>query len=129
VTIDLVAILRWVMDAMKGVHAFATLIGILLGVALAEFMAHMLPPEMNAYTADRLTRLICLGVSLTTTFALDSTLPGFFLALLAGLAGPTVHGFTLRYVNHHWPNFTPKALIDAPGDPIRVRPIIPEEQS
>lgn len=127
-TIDLAAILRWLWEALKALltsaHGFAAFIGIAIGVALAEFLAHMLPPGMDSYYADRITRLVCLGVSLCSTFALDATLPGFFLAMLAGLAGPTVHGFTLRYINARWPNYTPKALIPGPCDTVAPRPII-----
>lgn len=128
-TIDVAAILRWLWEALLGlvssVHGSAAFIGILIGVALAEFLAHMLPPGMDSYAADRITRLVCLGVSMCSTFALDVTPVGFFLALLAGLAGPTLHGFTLRFVFARWPNFTPKALIESPCDP--PRPLIPRE--
>lgn len=106
-----------------GVHAFAALMGVLVGVALTEAMAHALPPSMPAYNADRLTRLVCFGVSSITTLALDTTVRGAVLALLAGLAGPTLHGFLLRYVNARWPALTPPALVDCPGAPIR--PVIP----
>lgn len=115
---------EWLWSILQGTHASAAAIGVLIGVALSEALAHVLPPGMNAYAADRITRLVCFGVSLTSTFALDATLQGFFLALLAGLAGPTLHGLILRYVNARWPNLTPKALIDAPGD--EPRPILPK---
>lgn len=127
-TIDLAAILRWITEALRalltGVHGFAVFVGIAIGIALAEFLAHMLPPGMDSYYADRITRLVCLGVSLCSTFALDVSLAGFFLALLAGLAGPTAHGFILRYVNARWPNLTPKALIPGPCDTVAPRPLI-----
>lgn len=127
-TIDLAAILRWFWEALlsliASVHGSAAVVGIAIGVALSEFLAHMLPPGMDSYYADRITRLVCLGVSLCTTFALDATLLGFFLALLAGLAGPTVHGFMLRYVNARWPNLTPRALIPGPCDTVAPRPLI-----
>lgn len=128
-TIDVAAILRWLWEALLGlvasVHGSAAVIGILIGVALAEFLAHMLPPGMDSYAADRITRLVCLGVSMCSTFALDATLVGFFLAMLAGLAGPTVHGVMLRYIAFRWPNLTPRALIPGPCDTVAPRPIIP----
>ncbi|HKS97636.1 MAG TPA: hypothetical protein VJV74_16085 [Terriglobia bacterium] len=128
-TVDLAAILRWCWEAIRALltsaHGFAAFIGIAIGVALAEFLAHMLPPGMDSYYADRITRLVCLGVSLCSTFALDATLPGFFLALLAGLGGPTAHGFILRYINARWPNLTPKALIPSPGNTTAPRPLLP----
>lgn len=116
---------------MESVHGAATVLGIVVGVFLTEFFAHILPPDMNAYSADRLTRLVCLGVSMTTTFALDATLVGFFLALLAGLAGPTVHGFVLRYIASRWPNLVPKALIESPTDKpsaAEIRPLLPRNE-
>jgi hypothetical protein len=129
VTIDLFAIVRWAWEQLLALfalaHTFSAALGIAIGVALSEFLAHMLPPNMDSYYADRITRLVCLGVSMCATFALDPTTIGFFLAMLAGLAGPTVHGFTLRYVNAHWPNFTPKALIQGPCDTVAPRPLLP----
>lgn len=128
-TIDLAAILHeawtWVVAALTAVHAFAWLLGIAIGVALAEFLAHMLPPNMDSYYADRLTRLVCLGVSGCVTFALDTTLTGFFLAGLSGLASPTVHGFLLRYVAFRWPRLTPRALMPGPCDTAAPRPLLP----
>ena len=119
-TIDLAAILKWCWEAILGVlhtaGGAAVVLGLLIGIALAEALAQLLPPAMDAYTAVRITRLSCFGASLTTTFTLDATLTGFYLAVLAGLAGPTVHGAALRIVAARWPAFAPKALIPGPGD-------------
>ena len=127
-TIDLAAIARFIWEALTGLlkttHGGAAALGIALGVFLAEFLAHMLPPGMDSYYADRITRLVCLGVSLCVTFALDTTLAGLFLAIMAGLAGPTAHGFLIRYVNARWPNLTARALIPGPCDTVAPRPLI-----
>lgn len=123
------SILDWIwlkLEAVvSSVSAFAVLMGICIGVALAEALAHCLPPTMAAYAADRITRLVCFGASLCATLALDPSVRGAVLAVLAGLAGPTLHGFVLRYINNRWPNWTPKALIDAPGD--CPRPLVPKQ--
>ncbi len=109
---------------VSNTHGAASLLGIAIGVLLTEFLAHMLPPTMPAYYADRLTRLCCFGTSMIVTFAMDVSLTGLFLAILAGLAGPTVHGVALRYIAARWPSLTPKSLIDNPGDAVRptIRP-------
>lgn len=123
------SILDWIwlklVELFSSTHGFAALLGVLIGVFLTEALAHMLPPGMNAYAADRITRLVCFGASLCATLALDPTVRGAVLALLAGLAGPTLHGLFLRYVNARWPNLTPRALIDAPGD--APRPLLPKD--
>jgi hypothetical protein len=128
-TLDLLAILKWawaaLLDVLSGLHAGACVLGIVVGVALAEFLAHMLPPGMDSYYADRITRLVCLGVSLCTTFALDPSMIGFFLALLSGLAGPTVHGFMIRWVAFRYPNLVARALIPGPCDTPAPRPLLP----
>jgi hypothetical protein len=129
VTIDLFAIVRWAWEQILALfalaHTFSAALGIAIGVALSEFLAHMLPPNMDSYYADRITRLVCLGVSMCATFALDPTTIGFFLAMLAGLAGPTVHGVLIRFVAFRWPNLIAKALIPGPFDTCAPRPIIP----
>lgn len=107
-------------------HGFASIIGILIGVACTEAISHFLPPTMPAYYADRLTRLLAGGLSCIATFALDVSMAGFFLAILTGLASPTVHGMALRYINSRWPSLTPKALIDNPGDAVRPTLRAPE---
>lgn len=126
---DLTAFAKWLWEALTGLlqtqHGAAVLLGISIGVLLAETLAHCLPPAMDSYYADRLTRLTCFGVSLTSTFSLDASLHGFFLAVLAGLAGPTLHGVMLRYIAARWPSRTPQALIPGPCDDPPPRPLIP----
>lgn len=115
--------LDWIAIQLRSIigntHGAACLLGIAIGVFLTECLAHVLPPTMPAYYADRLTRLCCFGTSMIVTFAMDVTLTGLFLAVLAGLAGPTVHGVTLRYIAARWPSLTPKSLVDNPGDAVR----------
>jgi hypothetical protein len=132
-TVDVVAILEWVWKSIlilvASAHALSCLLGIAIGIMLAEFLAHMLPAKMDSYYADRVTRLVCLGVSLLTTFALDTTTIGLFLAVLSGLAGPTMHGFLLRWVAFRWPKYTPKALVQGPLDTVSPRPLIPSSNT
>lgn len=93
------------------VHGFASLVGIAIGIALAETITHFLPPKMDAYAADRIARLLCFGVSAIATFAMDTSVAGFCLALLTGLAGPSLHQFGTRWLYARFPSLQPKALI------------------
>lgn len=96
---------------LASTHGFACIVGIAIGVALAETITHFLPPAMSAYAADRVGRLICFGVSAIATFAMDTSVAGFCLALLTGLAGPSLHQFGTRWLYARFPSLQPKALI------------------
>lgn len=104
----------WLLTQFRAIiattHGVSSVIGILIGIFLSEFIAHMLPPRMDSYAADRLTRLVCFGASSCATFALDVSLLGFFLAMLTGLAGPTLHQVGSRWLYSKFPQTKPEAL-------------------
>lgn len=108
------SVLDWIAVQVRALaataHGMSSIVGLLIGIFLAETIAHMLPQQMNPYEADRLTRLSCFGVSSCVTFALDVSLLGFCLAILTGLAGPTLHQFGSRWLYAKFPDTQPKAM-------------------
>jgi hypothetical protein len=95
---------------MQDAQMRAIVAGMCVGMAATEAVAHMLPPAMEAWRADRLVRLVVLGVAMCSSFALMPTLHGFVWAFFAGLAAPTVYSFATRCVYARWPALEPKAL-------------------
>lgn len=89
---------------------FAIMVGLLVGLAATEAIAHMLPPKMPAWEADRMTRLLVFGIAMCCSFALQPTVLGLVMALFVGLAAPTVHQFGTRWLYSKFPNLQPKAL-------------------
>lgn len=86
------------------------MVGMLVGLAATEAIAHMLPPSMPAWEADRMIRLLVLGIAMCSSFALQPTVLGLVLALFSGLAAPTVYQFGTRWLYDKWPSLRPKAL-------------------
>jgi len=94
---------------LANAHGAASVLALIAGIFLAETLAHMLPRTMDAYAADRITRLTCFGVSSCMTFWLDATAVGFCLAITTGLAGPTLHQMGTRWFYTRYPDLIPKA--------------------
>jgi len=88
----------------------AVLIALGVGGFGTEFLAHTLPHNMDAWQADRVVRLTCLGLAWITAFGLVPTVTGFFVGLFAGLAAPTLYSFATRAIYAKWPAIEPKAL-------------------
>ena len=89
---------------------FAIMVGMLVGLAATEAIAHMLPRKMDAGDADRIMRLLVLGIAMCCAFALQPTVLGFVMALFDGLAAPTVYQFATRWLYSKFPVLQPKAL-------------------
>lgn len=106
--------LDWIAIQIRAIlanaHGFPSVIAIAAGILLSETLAHMLPRSMDAYAADRVTRLTCFGVSSCMTFWLDATAIGFCLAIVTGLAGPTLHQMGARWFYSRYPDLIPKAM-------------------
>lgn len=88
----------------------AVVAGLAVGGAATEAIAHMLPPDMSAWRADRLVRLIVFGWACCCSFALMQTLHGLVWAMFAGLAAPTLYSLSTRCLYARWPALEPKAL-------------------
>jgi len=82
-----------------------------LGIALTDTIARLLPPKMDAYYAQRLTRLIVFGVSTTAAFALNPTRLGFVLAMMVGAAAPGLQILLMRALYARFPAMKPQALV------------------
>lgn len=95
---------------LQNAHGYPFVIALAAGIFLAEALAHILPPGMDSYAADRLTRLTCFGVSACMSFWLDATAIGFCIAITTGLAGPTVHQLATRWLYSKFPQTKPEAL-------------------
>lgn len=81
-----------------------------VGGFLTEFVSRFLKPDMDHWQADRLVRLISLGIAWCTGFAAVPTVNGFLYGLLSGLAAPTVYSFVSRAIYARYPALKPEAL-------------------
>lgn len=106
--------LEWTWTQLQALWQYpefqAVVVGFLLGVSLTEAVAHFLPPQMNAWEAERVVRLIAFGVATIGGFSLDPTMLGLMLAVVNGLVTPTAHHFGKRWLYGRWPQLEPKAL-------------------
>lgn len=99
-----------IVQIVQDEQAKAVLIALGVGGFGTEFLAHMLPRNMDPWQADRVVRLISLGLAWTTAFAIVTTPVGFFVGLFAGLAAPTLYSFATRAIYARWPALKPEAL-------------------
>lgn len=109
-TETLAAVWGVVLQLFANQEARAVLVALGVGGFGTEFLAHTLPHDMEAWQADRVVRLICLGLAWITAFAMVTTVTGFFVGLFAGLAAPTLYSFATRAIYARWPALEPKAL-------------------
>lgn len=85
-------------------------IALLIGGALTEAIAQILPSTTSAWQAKRITILVVFGVGMCVTFAQMPDIEGFLYGLFAGLAAPTLYHFITRAIYARWPALKPGAL-------------------
>jgi hypothetical protein len=107
--------LKWawlqVMELIHHDEVLAAGVALGLGIALTDAIARLLPPNMDAYYAQRLTRLIVFGTSTTAAFALNPTRLGFVLAMMVGAAAPGLQILLMRALYARFPAMKPQALV------------------
>lgn len=92
------------------------IIGLTMGIAWCDFVPRMLPSNLDAGYAQRLTRLIVFGIVLTASFFLNPTPLGLVIALTAAAGAPAVQVLLLRAIYVKWPGMMPKSLQECSTD-------------
>lgn len=88
----------------------AVFLALLLGIALTEFLAHLLPARTPVHTAERMIRVVvALGVAFVG-YLLHPTTIGAGWAAFAGLSAPSIHHHLQSVAYARWPSMVPKAL-------------------
>jgi hypothetical protein len=95
---------------LANTHGAASLMGLAAGVFLSAALPYLLPQKMDPYLAERTSRLSCFGLSACINFSQDPSAVGFCLAIITGLAGPTIWQFVTRWLYARYPSIEPKAL-------------------
>ena len=90
--------------------AFAAIVALVLGVFVSESIVRMIRADYSTYRAQRLLRLIAGGTELCAGFALEPDVRGFIVAMICGLAGPTMHDLLFGWLYSRWPALKPKVL-------------------
>jgi hypothetical protein len=107
--------LKWgwlqLMELFRLNEVLAASAALWLGIALTDAIARLLPPDMDSYYAQRLTRLIVFGTSTTAAFALNPTRLGFVLAMMVGAAAPGLQILLMRALYARFPAMKPQALV------------------
>lgn len=96
-------------DALQHPAFHAAFLALLIGLALTEGLAHLIP-RLQRKTAERVIRWFVLFAVTTIGFYLHKTTIGAGWALFAGLAAPSIHHSLQSYVYARWPTLRPKAL-------------------
>lgn len=113
-------ILKWAWDELAKLFVHAEVSAgawaMLLGVAMTDFVARILPPTMDATYAYRVVRLAVFGVCTCAAFALNPTVLGLIVALIAGTAAPAIQVLLMRAIYARWPAMKPAALVCTPED-------------
>ena len=89
---------------------FAAIVALVLGVFVSESVVRVIPADYSTFRAQRLLRLIAGGTALCAGFALQPTAQGFLIAMVCGLAGPTMHDLAFGWLYARWPSLKPPVL-------------------
>jgi len=109
-TIDFGAWWDRLVAAMQHPAFHAAVLALLVGIALTEALAHLLPGQMRTRTAERMLRVVVLIVVATLGYMFHRTIIGAGWALTMGLAAPSVHNSLQLFAYERWPFLRPKAL-------------------
>ena len=97
-------------DALQHPTFHAAFLALLVGIALAEWLAHMLPSRLQAQIAERIVRVCVLLLVTGGAYKLHPTTIGAGWALFAGLASVSIHHHLQSWAYAKWPSLQPKAL-------------------
>lgn len=110
----MLAIADWItiklQAALAHEGAFAAIVALTLGVFVSESIIRIIPADYSTFRAQRLLRLIAGGTALCAGFALQPSARGFLIAMVCGLAGPTVHDLAFGWLYARWPSLKPPVL-------------------
>lgn len=84
--------------------------GLVLGIAMTDFLPRMMPARLDADLARRMTRLLVFGFASGATFWLDPTPLGLILAFTVGASASSVQAIMMRVVYARWPSIKPMSL-------------------
>ena len=111
---------KWIWEQLAVLFAIpesrAAVAALVLGIAMTDFVARMLPARMDADYAARLMRLIVFGMVTSCAFWLDPTPLGLVLALTVGAAAPGIQSLMLRGIYARWPAMKPESLVSCSTD-------------
>ena len=97
-------------DALQHPAFHAAFLALLIGIALTEALAHMLPSRMRKRTAEKLIRAVVAFTVMWFGYQLHRTTIGAGWSLFAGLAAPSIHHHAQAWAYHRWPSLRPEAL-------------------
>lgn len=88
----------------------AVFLAVLLGIAMTEWLAHLLPERMAVRSAERLIRTVVALAVAYVGYLLHPTTIGAGWAAFAGLSAPSIHHHLQGWAYARWPSMKPKAL-------------------
>ena len=109
-TIDLFAWWDKLASALEHPAFHAVFLALLIGLALTEFLFHLLPGRMPARMAERTMRIAILVAVSFAGYQFHPTTLGAGWALFAGLAAPSIHHHLQSWAYARWPALRPAAL-------------------
>lgn len=97
-------------EAMQHPAFHAVVLALLIGLALTEFLLHLLPEVVNARVAELSMRVLVLVVVAYLGYRFHPTTIGAGWALFAGLIAPSLHHHFQSWAYARWPALVPAAL-------------------
>lgn len=88
----------------------AAFLALLVGLALTEFVAHLLPGRLNRRPAEKVIRTVVAIAVTWLGYWQHPTTIGAGWALFAGLSAPSIHHHLQSWAYAKWPTLRPKAL-------------------
>lgn len=88
----------------------AAFLAMLVGIAVTEALAWILPRRLEARVAERIIRVVVIIVVTWLGFLMHKTTIGAGWAFFAGCLAPSTHHSLQAFIYRRWPKLRPRAL-------------------